>query len=78
MSGENLRMRAELYLATRLKAHGVDIMAGTTDFAIVKERIKRAILEHGLADAIIGKRPGSDKAENYAQVYHRLYAEELQ
>lgn len=66
----------ELYLAKRLGDHGAGVFTGLTDPAIRRERIRAAILEHGLELVILGR--GKDKKpESYAQVFERLYGEPL-
>lgn len=60
------------------EAHGRPgfVFAGRTDEAIRKTRIREAILDAGLDQAIIGRSP-SGKAETYSACFARFYGEPL-
>ena len=74
--------RAEEWLARRCDdfnacAAGVyaAVFSGVTDIATRKARMREAILERGLADAICGKRGGN--VETFRAVFQRIYSEAL-
>jgi hypothetical protein len=67
----------EAWLAKRLLDQtGIDVFTGTTDRDIRRERIRAAILDHRLANIVLGKGP-SGKPEDYATILQRLYAQPL-
>jgi len=67
----------EAWLARRLLEQcKVDVFTGTADPGIRRERIRAAILEHGLSTIVLGKGEGG-KPENYATVFERLYQQPL-
>lgn len=70
-------LNAELWLAGRLRDHGVafDPFEGLTDAPDRRERFRQAILANGLSTVMAGRRGG--KAESYAQVFERLYGRAL-
>ncbi|HZP86617.1 MAG TPA: hypothetical protein VFB54_07330 [Burkholderiales bacterium] len=76
MSAPDRAELGEAWLARRLRDHGVDVFAGTTDRDIRRERIRAAILERGLAAVVLGKGAGG-KPENYLQIFERLYQQPL-
>jgi len=68
---------AETWLAKRLGQHGANVFDGVTDTASRRERVREAILEHGLTTVIVGK--GKDgKTKTYAQAYEAVYGEKLE
>lgn len=68
-------LRHELWLGARLERHGVSVFAGDTTVEQRRDRVRAAILEHGLETVIAGSR--DRKPETYAQVFERLYGEPL-
>jgi hypothetical protein len=74
-------MDAEMYITRRMKDHGVTlepesaIFAGRTESPIRRERIRSAILGHGLGMTIISERKGS--TTTYAAAFLKLYGEPL-
>ncbi len=70
------RFDGEMFFAKRLRDHGVTILAGATDEAMRRERIRSAIIECHLDQTIIGKSP-SGKTATYAQCFERFYGEPL-
>lgn len=73
---EFTRLDAELYLVGRLKQHGAHVFDGDTTTATRKERIRAAILEHGLDCTIVGRNKAG-KTDTYRACYERLYGEPL-
>lgn len=71
--------RAEEWLARRCDdfTAGVyaEVFSGVTDTETRKARMREAILERGLADAICGKRGGN--VETFRAVFQRIYSEAL-
>jgi len=65
----------EAWLAQRLGEHGAGVFTGITDRDVRRERIRAAILEHGLTEVIVGRHEG--KPQTYAQVFERLYGTPL-
>jgi hypothetical protein len=65
----------EAWLAQRLGEHGAGIFTGLTDRDVRRERIRAAIVEHGLEAVIVGRHEG--RPETYAQVFERLYGTPL-
>ncbi|MFO7278737.1 MAG: hypothetical protein DIU56_017055 [Pseudomonadota bacterium] len=66
----------ELWLARRLRQHGARITDGVTDRDTRRERMRAAILEHGLETVVLG-RGQSGKPMTYAQAFEALYGEPL-
>lgn len=66
----------EVYLARRLKDHGCDVFAGSSDTASRKACFRRVITERGLDCTIVGKDSGG-KCLTYAQAFERTYGEPL-
>lgn len=73
---------AEEWLARRCddfgrRVNGVyaAVFSGVTDTATRKARMREAITERGLAEAICGKRGG--KVETFGETYQRIYGEAL-
>lgn len=73
---------AEEWLARRCddfgrRVNGVyaAVFSGVTDTATRKARMREAIRERGIADAICGKR--GEKVETFRAVYQRVYGEAL-
>lgn len=76
MSAPELRhLDHERWLAKRLGEHGAGIFTGLTDRDVRRERIRAAIVEHGLEAVIVGRHEG--RPETYAQVFERLYGTPL-
>lgn len=71
--------RAEEWLARRCDDFTVgvyaEVFSGVTDTETRKARMREAILERGLADAICGKRGGN--VETFRAVFQRIYSEAL-
>lgn len=74
--------RAEEWLARRCddfgrRVNGVyaAVFSGVTDTETRKARMREAITERGLAEAICGKRDG--KVETFRAVFERIYGEAL-
>lgn len=65
------QLDAELWLASRLKEHG--IFEGTTTTAERKERFRLAMIPY--AEVIAGARTG--KPERYRETFERIYGESL-
>ncbi len=76
MSTLAVDLTSERWLIRRLGDHGRHIEDGVTDVAVRRERIRAAILEAGL-EAVVAGRGSSGKPETYAQVFGRLYGEQL-
>lgn len=68
---------AELWLLGRLQLHIVQVFTGTTDPAIRRERVRRAIILGELNEIVLGKRAGGG-SETYVQAFARLYGEPLE
>lgn len=66
----------EVFMAQRLKDHGCDVFAGSSDTATRKLCFRRVITERGLEFVIIGK-DSSGKCLTYAQAFERTYDEPL-
>jgi hypothetical protein len=66
---------AELWLASRLKSHGVEIFDGDTTREVRAERARAAILERKLAAVVLGNYHG--KLENYELAFARIYNQPL-
>lgn len=73
---------AEEWLARRCddfgrRVNGVyaAVFSGVTDTETRKARMREAILERGIADAICGKRGGN--VETFRAVFQRIYSEAL-
>lgn len=64
----------EMWLARRLGDFGA-VFSGVTDIATRKARMREAITDRHLADAICGKRDG--KVETFSETYRRIYGEAL-
>lgn len=60
----------EMWLAERLKAHGIDIYF-PGDFDALRDRLAYAIRTNRCESVIAGRRDG--KPESYAQVFERVY-----
>lgn len=61
----------ELWLQKRLRSHGVDVFAGATDPGIRRDRFRELIKQHGLEQAVCGRKDG--KCLTYAAAWQRLY-----
>jgi hypothetical protein len=70
------QLDAHAWLADRLKQHGAAVFDGDTTPAERVSRLRKAILESGLASVIAGKRAG--KPETYAACFERITGEPLQ
>ena len=71
-----MTLRDELYLCQRLKDHGgLKVHDGPTDYPIRKDRMRKLIVDAGLADAIALKR--NDKPVTYRAEFERIYQEPL-
>lgn len=66
----------ELWLAQRLRQHGAAVFEGVTDRDTRRERVRAAILAHGLAQVIVG-RDRDRKPRTYAQLFEAIYGEPL-
>lgn len=55
----------------------VDIFDGLTDTLARKERIRQAVVEHGLADRPAGKANEDGKPMTWRKLFERLYGERL-
>jgi hypothetical protein len=66
---------AELWLASRLTSHGVEIFDGDTTRAVRAERTRAAILEHGLAAVVLGNYHG--KLDTYCSAFERVFQQPL-
>ena len=64
----------EMWLARRLGDFGA-VFSGVTDIETRKARMREAITDRHLADAICGKR--GEKVETFRAVYQRVYGEAL-
>lgn len=69
------QLDSELWLADRLKSHGVDVFDGDTMPDVRAQRTREAILAHGLAAVVLGKRHGV--LETYASAYERIFNQPL-
>lgn len=71
--------RAEEWLARRCDdfTAGVyaEVFSGVTDTETRKARMREAITERGIAEAICGKRDG--QVESFRAVFERIYGEAL-
>jgi hypothetical protein len=77
-AGENLfsELDGEMWLARRIALHSVNIFEGETDTGERRQRFRRAIRDHDLADVVCGR--GKDgKPVNYATAFERLYKQKL-
>jgi hypothetical protein len=68
-------LEQELWLARRLREHGAAVFEGVTDRDTRRERMRAAILEHGLAQVVVGRREG--KPCTYGEAFEILYEEKL-
>ena len=68
-------LEAESWLGERLKAHGCDLYADGPVFAHFRDRVRKVILDNGMACVIVGRH--DNKPESYAQTFQRLYGEPL-
>lgn len=64
----------ELWLADRLKQHGVDIYAGG-EFASFRDRLARAIITNKFGTVIAGRH--EKKPESYGELFERIYGIKL-
>lgn len=64
----------EMWLARRLGDFG-HVFSGVTDTATRKARMREAIIERGIAEAICGKRAG--RVETFSATFQRIYGEAL-
>ena len=70
-------LKREMFMARRLKDHGCDVFAGSSDTASRKALFRRVITERGLEATILAK--GEDgKCFTYAQAFERTYGESLE
>lgn len=69
-------LNREIFMASRLKAHGCDVFAGSSDQASRKACFRRVITERGLEHVVLGK-DSSGQALTYAQAFERTYGEAL-
>lgn len=65
----------EIWLAQRLRRHGAYVFEGVTDRDTRRERVRDAILAHGLETVIVGRHEG--KPCTYGEAFERLYGEPL-
>lgn len=72
----------QVWFVARLREHGVEIQRsanqaidGVTTMTERRERLRTAILAHGIAGVIVGSNNG--KCESYAQAFERLFGEPL-
>ena len=68
-------LTAELWLARGL--HASSVFEGLTTPEIRRERIRREILDRGMADVVAGGR-SAGKPETWAGLFLRVYGEELE
>lgn len=70
-------LKAEIWLANRLKRHHVtDMFAGDTNFAIRKERLRQILKDHNLEMVIAGKNK-EGKPLNYGDCFKKIWQEPL-
>lgn len=70
------KLDREIWLATRLRQHGVKVFDGVTDPEVRRERFRESILEAGISEVVVGR--GKDgKPENYGTLFERLYGQPL-
>ena len=69
-------LNREMFMAWRLKAHGCDVFAGSSNQASRMALFRRAITERGLEYSVLGK-DSAGKALTYAQAFERTYGEAL-
>lgn len=69
-------LKREVFMAQRLKAHGCDVFAGSSDTASRKACFRRVITERGLEHTILA-RDTSGHCVTYAQAFERTYGESL-
>src|SRR5882762_10436894 len=70
-------LNREMFMAAKLKAHGCDVFAGSSDQASRKACFRRVIVEHGLDCGIIGK-DSAGHCLTYAGAFERTYGEPLE
>ena len=63
----------EMWLANRLRVHGVQVFAGVTDSAERKQRFREAIEQVG--PPVVCGRDRDGKNVTYAQAFERLFGE---
>lgn len=68
-------LKHEMWLATRLKAHGAAIFTGDTDPALRRDRFRKAIRDNLLGLVVVGQKDG--KPMDYAAAFESLYGEKL-
>ena len=70
----------EMWFIKRMNQHGVldatEIFAGITDTSTRRERMRKAVLDNGLAQTTIGRRNGRE--ETFEDCFERLFSEPLQ
>lgn len=73
----------DLWLAQRIAFHAnrrpdevlAIVFGGTTNRCVRRDRFRALILEHGLAESVVGKKDGTP--ETYRDHFQRRYAEQL-
>lgn len=68
-------LATEAWIARRL--HRPDLFAGVTTAEERRERVRAAILDGRMAEAIAGKRRDAS-CESWSQLFHRVYGEPLE
>lgn len=68
-------VKHEMWLATRLKAHGAEIFTGDTNPALRRDRFRKAIRDNLLGLVVVGQKDG--KPIDYAAAFESLYGEPL-
>lgn len=70
-----MNLSAEIWLASRLRRHGISVFGGLTTFEQRRERARVGIIEHALADVVAGRKDG--KPETLGQLFGRVYQQPL-
>lgn len=77
MPGDTLD--AEMWLAGRMREHGVDsVFDGVTDSDVRKQRFRQHIIEGGLEMVMACHAQDGRTAETYAEAFERIYGEPLE
>ena len=73
-------LAAEMWLAERLKAHGVTaVFSGITDHEIRKQRFRQAIVDGGLQQVMACANSTAERrAQSYAEAFEEMYGEPLE
>lgn len=70
---------AEMWLAARMREHGVDsVFDGVTDSDVRKARFRQRIVEGGLQMVMACQAEDGRTAETYAEAFERIYGEPLE